>query len=492
MEKFDIFRDITQRTGGDIYIGVVGPVRTGKSTFIRRFLEHLVLPNVTDPNERQRLVDTMPQPAAGRTIMTTEPKFVPEDGVAISLHDNIQMNVRMVDCVGYTVPGALGYEEAGQPRMVLTPWFDYEIPFQEAAEIGTRKVIADHSTLGIVVTTDGSIADIDRLSYADAEERVIAELKELGKPFVILVNSTHPYDHETRELCDQLEHTHDVSCLPVDCLHLGAEDIMTILELVLMEFPVKAVNVTLPDWFEELAPDHWIRGQFEEHLAKTLEKVRRLRDIHGAISELATIELAEAVTLESMNMGTGVAAIKIKVGDDLFLRVLSEQAAVEIKGQKDILHLWKDMVVAKAEYDIVGAALRDARQSGYGLVPPQLSEMVFEDPELIRQSGRYGVRLRASAPSLHFVRADVNTEVTPIIGTEKQCEELVRYLMDKFEDDPKRIWESDIFGKSLHDLVREGIQNKLVQMPGNAQMKLQETLERIINEGGAGLICIII
>ena len=492
MEKFDIFRDITQRTGGDIYIGVVGPVRTGKSTFIRRFLEHLVLPNVTDPNERQRLVDTMPQPAAGRTIMTTEPKFVPEDGVAITLHDNIHMNVRMVDCVGYTVPGALGYEEDGQPRLVLTPWFDYEIPFQDAAEIGTRKVITDHSTLGIVVTTDDSIAELPREAYADAEERVIAELKALEKPFIILVNSTHPYDQATRELCEQLEAEHDVAAVPVDCLNLGAEDINTVLEMALMEFPVRSVNVNLPDWFEELAPDHWLRVGFEEHLGQTLEHVKRLRDIHGALGALSGHELAETVALDSMDMGTGTAVISIKVGGDLFLKVLSEKAGVEVGGERDVLRLWNNYVVAQAEYEVIGDALRDARQAGYGLVPPRMAEMSFEDPELIKQGGRFGVRLRASAPSLHLVRADVHTEVTPIIGTEKQCEELVKYLMEEFEDDPARMWQSDIFGKSLQDLVREGIQNKLVQMPHNAQAKLQETLERIINEGGGGLICIIL
>jgi stage IV sporulation protein A len=492
VERFDIFRDITQRTGGDIYIGVVGPVRTGKSTFIRRFLEHLVLPNVTDPGERQRLVDSMPQPAAGRTIMTTEPKFVPEDGVEIVIPDNIHMNVRMVDCVGYTVPGALGYEEDGLPRMVLTPWFDEEVSFAQAAELGTRKVITDHSTLGIVVTTDGSIADLPRENYLDAERRVVAELRALDKPFVVLVNSTHPFDQSTRELCEQLEASYDVSVLAVDCLRLGAEDIHAVLELALMEFPVRSVNVNLPDWFEELEPGHWLRGQFEQHLTNTLANVRRLRDVHGAVTTLAGHELAEVATLENMNLGTGVASIRIRVSDDLFFRVLTEMARAEVRNKRDILGLWRGYVVAKQEYDIIGDALKDARQSGYGTVAPRLSEMVFEDPELIRQGGRFGVRLRASAPSLHIVRVDVLTEVTPIIGTEKQTEDLVNYLMREFEDDPKRMWQADIFGKSLQGLVREGIQNKLAGMPRHAQQKLQETLERIINEGGAGLICIII
>lgn len=492
MERFDIFRDITQRTGGDVYVGVVGPVRTGKSTFIRRFLEHLVLPKVTDPGERQRLVDSMPQPAAGRTIMTTEPKFVPEDGVEIVIPDNIHMNVRMVDCVGYTVPGAIGYEEDGLPRMVLTPWFEEEVSFAQAAELGTRKVITDHSTLGIVVTTDGSIADLPRQAYLEAERRVIEELRALDKPFVVLVNSTHPLEQSTREICEQLETDYDVSVLAVDCLHLGADDIHAVLELALMEFPVRSVNVNLPDWFEELEPGHWLRSQFEHHLTSTLASVRRLRDVHRAVGALSGHELAEAATLENMHLGSGVASIRILVADDLYFRVLAEMAGTQVQNQRDLLGLWRGYVVAKREYDLIGDALGTARQTGYGMVAPRLSEMRFEDPELIRQGGRFGVRLRASAPSLHIVRVDIETEVTPVIGTEKQTQDLVNYLMREFEDDPKRMWQSDIFGKSLQALVREGIQNKLAGMPRHAQQRLQETLGRIINEGGGGLICIII
>jgi len=492
VERFDVYRDISQRTGGDIYIGVVGPVRTGKSTFIRRFLEHLVLPNVLDPQERQRLVDSMPQPASGRLIMTTEPKFVPEDGVGITLHDNIELNVRMVDCVGYTVPGALGYEEEGQARMVLTPWFDYEIPFQDAAEIGTRKVIAEHSTLGIVVTTDGSITDIPRESYVNAEERVIGELKEIEKPFIILLNSTHPFEHETQELAEQLEAKYDVATIPCDCLHLTPEDISVIVERVLLEFPVRSMNVNLPDWLEELDAGHWLRRQFEEHLEQTMQGVKRLRDIAAALRRLSALDIVETVALKTMNMGTGVAVIDVASKDSLFLRVLSEMADQDVDGDRAILHLWKDYVVAKREYDSIAEGLHDARQTGYGVVQPKFGDMSFEDPELIKQGGRFGVRLRASAPSMHMIRADVFTEVTPIIGTERQCEELVKYLTDQFESDPKRIWQSDIFGKSLHDLVREGIQNKLVGLPENARGKLQETLQRIVNEGSGGLICIII
>jgi stage IV sporulation protein A len=402
------------------------------------------------------------------------------------------MNVRMVDCVGYTVPGALGYEEDGEPRMVLTPWFEYEIPFQEAAEMGTRKVIADHSTLGIVVTTDGSIADLPRDAYVDAEERVIAELKEIQKPFIILVNSVHPYEQETNELCEELEARHDVATVPVDCLNLSAEDISVVLERVLLEFPVKSINVNLPDWLEELDSKHWLREHFEEHLESALQGVHRLRDVAGALRRLGEMDLAQSVVLQSMDMGTGLAAIDLTVKEGLFMQILSELAGQEVEGKKGILHLWKDYVVAKGEYDVIADALHDAKQSGYGLVPPRLVEMSFEDPELIKQGGRFGVRLRASAPSLHLIRADIETELTPIIGTEKQCEELVKYLMSEFEDDPKRIWQSDIFGKSMHDLVREGIQSKLVAMPDNARVKLQETLQRIVNEGSGGLICIII
>lgn len=492
MEKFDIFQDIAERTGGDIYVGVVGPVRTGKSTFIRRFLETLVLPNIKDINERERAKDAMPQGGTGRTIMTTEPKFIPDDGIEIAIRDNLKLRVRLVDCVGYAVAGALGYEEADGPRMVQTPWFEYEIPFQEAAEIGTRKVISDHSTIGLVVTTDGSITDIPRDNYVDAEGRVIRELRDLGKPFIVILNSTHPFARETRELADQLQAQYDVPVLPVDCAQLSQDDIYVIMEQVLYEFPVREVNINLPQWVETLESKHWLRKKFEDAVRETLEGIRRLRDIESAIGRLGSYDFVQDVVLRSMDMGTGVAAIDMDARETLYFQVLEEISGLTIDGKHGLLTLMKELSAAKREWDVVADAMRQVRETGYGMVPPRLVDMSFADPELIKQGNRFGVRLKASAPSLHLIRADIETEITPIIGTEKQCEELVKYLMDRFEEDPKKLWESDIFGKSLHDLVREGIQNKLTEMPENARQKLQETLQRIINEGSGGLICIII
>ncbi|MEW6031388.1 MAG: stage IV sporulation protein A [Bacillota bacterium] len=492
MEKFDIFKDIAERTGGDIYIGVVGPVRTGKSTFIRKFMELLVLPNITDPNERQRTIDELPQGGMGRTIMTTEPKFIPDEGVRITIKESLSLRVRIVDCVGYTVPGAAGYEDEHGARMVNTPWFEESIPFQEAAEIGTRKVISEHSTIGIVVTSDGSFLEIPREDFVNAEERVVRELKEIGKPFVVILNSCHPETKDTLGLAERLEARYDVPVIPVDVTALDEDDVYGVMEQVLYEFPVREVVVNLPRWVEELEAGHWLRAEFEKGVAETVQNIRRLRDVEKAVEALGRYDFVAKATLEAMEMGTGVATVDLEAAEELYWKTIEEITGFPVEGKHDLIRQMKDLVQAKAEYDVIGEALEDVRTVGYGLVPPRFSEMTFEDPELIRQGGRYGVRLRASAPSLHFIRADVETEVTPIIGTERQCEELVKYLLEKFEDDPRKIWESDIFGKSLHDLVREGIENKLYRMPENAQVKIQETLTRIINEGSGGLICILI
>jgi len=492
LEKFDIFKDIAERTGGDIYVGVVGPVRTGKSTFIKRFMELLVLPHIEDEHERQRAIDELPQAAAGRTIMTTEPKFIPEDGVEVSVRENISFRVRMVDCVGYAVDGALGYEEDEGPRMVSTPWFEEDVPFNEAAEVGTRRVIADHSTIGLLVTTDGSIADIERSSYVPAEERVIQELRDIGKPFVIVLNSTNPYDQATLDLSGELEETYDVPVVPVNCLKMTQDDLYLILEQVLYEFPVKEVNVELPGWIEELEAGHWLRGQFESLVGDTVREIRRLRDVDGAVERLASSDMVHEALLKSMDLGSGVATIGIAAREDLFYQILTEMSGEKLEGKKDLLRLTRDLTFVRREYDKIADGIREVRETGYGVVTPAVEDMVFEEPELVRKGGQYGVRLRAQAPSLHFIRADIRTEVTPIIGSEKQSEDLVRHLVDQFEDDPARIWKSDIFGKPIHELLREGIQSKLYRMPENAQQKLQETLTRIVNEGGGGLICIII
>ncbi|MGI6684825.1 MAG: stage IV sporulation protein A [Bacillota bacterium] len=492
MEKFDILRDIAERTGGDIYLGVVGPVRTGKSTFIKRFMELLVLPNIQEFHERERAQDELPQSGAGRTIMTTEPKFIPSEAVEISIRDGIDMRVRLVDCVGYAVPGALGFEEEEGPRMIRTPWFDEEIPFQEAAEIGTRKVIADHSTIGIVVVTDGSITEIPRESYLEAEERVIFELKELNKPFIIVLNSVHPYDPETIALAEALSERYNVSVIPINAYAMEHDDVMRVLQQSLFEFPVTEVNVNLPLWIEELDSSHWLRSQCEENVKNVVQNVRRLRDIDWAVQELNKPEIIASVNLSHMDLGTGVASIEIILQEGLFHRILEEVTGTAIEGDHTLLKLLREYSHANREWNKVAFAVEEARNNGYGVVTPRLDEMTLEEPELIKQGGRFGVKLKASAPSFHLIRANISTEITPLIGTEKQCEELVRYILDEFEDDPQKIWNTNIFGKSLHELVQEGIQSKLYRMPENAQLKLQETLQRIANEGGGGLICIIL
>ena len=492
MEKFDIFKDIAERTGGDIYIGVVGPVRTGKSTFIKRFMELLVLPNIKDPNERQRAIDELPQSSVGRTIMTTEPKFIPEAGIEVTIKENITFRVRMVDCVGYTVEGALGYQEETGPRMVQTPWFDYQVPFQEAAETGTRKVISEHCTIGLEVTTDGTITDIPRHAYVEAEERVIAEIAALGKPYVVVLNSAQPFNQETLDLAADLQAKYDVPVVAVDCLSLIQEDIYLILEQVLYEFPVKEVKVSLPAWVEQLEPKHWLRGRFEAAIGETVQGIKRLRDVEGAVQRLGGYDFVQESILKGMDLGSGVAVIEMSAREGLFLQVLGEICGVTVAAREDLVRLMRELAVAKREYDRVAAGLREVRQTGYGIVLPAVEDMTFEEPEMVRRGNQFGVKLRAHAPSLHFIRADIETEVTPVIGTEKHAEELVRYLMDQFEDEPSRIWQSQIFGHTLHDLLREGLQSKLYHMPENAQQKLQETLTRIVNEGSGGLICIII
>ncbi|MGC7870848.1 stage IV sporulation protein A [Desulfosporosinus sp. SYSU MS00001] len=494
MEKLDIFRDIAERTGGDIYLGVVGPVRTGKSTFIKRFMDLLVLPNIQDAFERERAKDELPQSGTGRMITTTEPKFIPSESVEIVVKDSIHMNVRLVDCVGYGVEGAIGYEaeDGEEPRMMKTSWSDEPMSFQEAAELGTRKVITDHATIGVVITTDGSITDLPREAYLDAEERVIYELRQLGKPFVVLLNTTRPYADNTMELCRDLEEKYSIPVLAVNCLDMTQEDITQILEEVLYEFPVAEVNIDLPKWVEELESTHPVRAAFEDTVRKAIEGVRRLRDIDQALDALTECEYAQDVLLKEMNLGTGVANIEMTAVEGLFKSVLQELTGLEIEGDHSLLRIVQDYSKAKREWDKMSVAIEEVRVNGYGVVTPQLEEMFLEEPELVKQGGHYGIKLKASAPSLHIIRADVTTEITPLIGTEKQAEELVKYILDEFESDPKKVWSSNIFGKSLHDLVREGIQNKLYKMPENAQHKLQDTLQRIVNDGNGGLICIII
>ncbi|MBA4543131.1 MULTISPECIES: stage IV sporulation protein A [Thermoactinomyces] len=492
MEKVDILRDIAERTGGDIYLGVVGAVRTGKSTFIKRFMEQVVIPNIENEADRTRAVDELPHSGAGKTITTIEPKFVPNQAVKIHVDEGLEVNIRLVDCVGYAIEGAKGYEDENGPRMITTPWFEEPIPFQEAAEVGTRKVIQEHSTVGIVITTDGSITDIPRASYEEIEERVVNELKEVGKPFILLLNTTQPYSDSVRELQSELIEKYDIPVLPVSVASMTEEEILGIMKEVLYEFPVHEVNVNLPSWVMVLNEDHWLRQEFENSVRETVKDIKRLRDVDRVVGQFYQYDFIEKAALAGMDMGQGIAEIDLYAPDELYDQVLTEVVGVEIRGKDHLLELMQEFSIAKREYDKVSEALKMVRTTGYGVAAPALEEMSLDEPELIKQGSRFGVRLKATAPSIHMIKVNVTSEFAPIIGSEKQSEELVNYLMRDFEVNPLKIWESDIFGRSLNQIVREGIQAKLSMMPENARYKLQETLERIINEGSGGLIAIIL
>ncbi|MDR3313300.1 MAG: stage IV sporulation protein A [Oscillospiraceae bacterium] len=492
MEERSIYNDIAQRTQGDIYIGVVGPVRTGKSTFIKQFMDTLVLPNIPLAAKRERAQDELPQSASGRTIMTTEPKFIPEEAVEVSLQGNARLKVRMIDCVGYIVPSALGYIEDDQPRMVQTPWYEEEIPFNMAAEIGTRKVISEHSTIGLVITTDGSISEIPREEYAEAEERVIQELQELNKPFVVLLNSVTPEAASVTALASQLSVRYNVPVLPVNCLNLTEWQIKQILSQILFEFPIREVSVNLPNWIVTLEPEHWLRKSIYQSVRTAAEGMRHVRDAASFAAALQGGEHIAAANLGAVSLSEGAAAVEVSVPQELFYRVLAESTGLEISDEHDLLRWLSELSRTKSAYDRIKNALDEVEATGYGIVMPSLEELRLEEPELMRQGGRYGVRLRASAPSLHIMKANITTEVAPIVGSESQSEELVMYLLNEFEENPAAIWESNIFGKSLHELVNEGLHNKLYRMPADARMKFQETIEKVINEGCSGLICIIL
>ncbi|MFC4404345.1 stage IV sporulation protein A [Gracilibacillus xinjiangensis] len=492
MERVDIFKDISKRTNGDIYLGVVGAVRTGKSTFIKKFMEKTVLPNIPNESDRLRAQDELPQSAAGRTIMTTEPKFIPNQAVKLQVEDGLEVNVRLVDCVGYTVKGAQGFEDENGPRMIHTPWYEEPIPFHDAAEIGTRKVIQEHSTMGIVVTTDGSIGDIPREDYLEAENRIVEELKEVGKPFIMIVNSVQPYKQETELLRQELTEKFDIPVLAMSVESMTEHDINNVLREVLYEFPVLEVNVNLPSWVLVLDDNHWLRQNYQQAIEETVKDIKRLRDVDHVIGQFDHFEFIEHAALAGIEMGEGIADIDLHAPNELYDQVLKEIVGEEIRGKDHLLQLMQEFTNAKKEYDQIADALKMVKQTGYGVAAPALQDMALEEPEIIRQGPRFGVRLKAVAPSIHMIKVDVESEFAPIIGTEKQSEELVRYLMQDFEEDPLSIWQSDIFGRSLSSIVREGIQAKLSLMPENARFKLKETLERIINEGSGGLIAIIL
>lgn len=492
MTSTNIYRDIATRTDGDIYIGVVGPVRTGKSTFIKRFMDTLVIPHIDSTFRRDRATDELPQSAAGRTIMTTEPKFIPEQAVTITMEGNAAMNVRMIDCVGYIVPSSLGYIENDMPRMVKTPWFDEEIPFNMAAEIGTRKVIEEHSTIGLVVTTDGSIGEIPREEYEEAEERVISELQAIHKPFVVVLNSVDPLSADTLRMSAELEAKYGAPVCAVNCLEIDEDQIRGILEKILFEFPVREIGIELPRWLTSVDRKHPIRKTIFDAVRDAASDVKKISQVPVMTSALLECEHVDNTRVNSVELGRGAADIVVSIKPDLFYRILTEATGLEVQDESALMAMMLELADVKKRYDKIKNALDEVEATGYGIVMPSLEEMTLEEPEIIKQSGRYGVRLRAQAPSIHMMKADITTEVSPIVGSEKQSEELVSYLLREFEETPEKIWESNIFGTSLYGLVNEGLHNKLYRMPADARMKLKETVERIINEGCSGLICIIV
>lgn len=492
MTERHIYQDIAQRTNGDIYIGVVGPVRTGKSTFIKRFMDTIVIPNITNKSRRDRAIDELPQSAAGRTIMTTEPKFIPEDAVEITLDGNASLRVRTIDCVGYIVPSAIGYIEDDQPRMVKTPWFEEEIPFNMAAEIGTKKVITDHSTIGLVITTDGSISDIPREEYAEAEERVIQELKDINKPFIVLLNSVAPDSPQAVAIAEEIGVKHNIPVVCANCSELDETEIKKILAQILFEFPVKEIKIDMPKWIAGLEKNHWLKSSIYSAIESTARQVRRLREIQLITSSANSCENIEKAEISNIDLGKGTARINITLNNSLFYKVLGEKTGLTIADEGDMLSCIMELAKLKSDFDKIRQAYNDVNETGYGIVMPSMEELSLEEPEIIKQGGKYGIRLRASAPSIHMLKTNITTEVTPIVGSEQQSEELVSFLLKEFTENPIKIWESNIFGKSLHELVNEGLHNKLNRMPVDARNKLKETIERIINEGCNGLICIIL
>ena len=492
MEERNIYQDISRRTGGQIYLGVVGGVRTGKSTFIKRFMDTLVIPNIPDEALRRRAVDELPQSSAGRTIMTTEPKFIPEDSVEIRLEDNVSFKVRMIDCVGYIVPSALGYIEDEQPRMVKTPWYDEEIPFNMAAEIGTQKVITDHSSVGIVVTTDGSITDIPREEYEEAEQRVIKELKDLNKPFIILLNCTDPTSKSSQLLAENLSRKYEIPVAPVNCLELDENEIKRILSQILFEFPVREIGIDIPKWVTSLEKEHWLKSEVFTSIQNCASGIEKIRQIADSCSRLKNCEYITNADITSVDLGRGKARLRVDLDKTLFCKVIGEKTGIDIADESDMLRIIVELTKMRTEYNKIKSAYDDVMETGYGIVMPSMEELTLEEPKIIKQGSKYGIKLRASAPSIHMLRTNITTELTPIVGSEQQSEDLVMFMLNEFEEDPVKIWESNIFGKSLHELVNEGLHNKLHRMPSDARAKINETIERIINDGCNGLICVIL
>jgi len=492
MQAHDLYRDISKRTQGDVYIGVVGPVRTGKSTFITKFMEKLVLPGIENAHIRARTQDELPQSGSGRTVMTTQPAFVPNEAVEVLLPSDIKVRLRLVDSVGYLIDGALGTQEGESLRMVRTPWASEEIPFEKAAEIGTQKVIGEHSTIGLLVTTDGSVTDLPRSSYVPAEKRIVEELKTLRKPFAIILNTREPASSRAQALRRSMEEEYRTPVIAINVNEIEEADIRQIIERILEQFPVVSMVLQTPEWVGALSGEHWLMKSLTETMEASAPQSLRIGEIRSLIERLEENPHMESVVQKSVSHGSGEVYLQANLTEGLFNSILAEQCGTEIKSDAHLLSLMQELVSSKREYDHVAQALRSVRETGYGLVPPLLEEMTLQEPEIMKQGSRFGVKLRASAPSLHLIRVDIQTEVSPVVGTEQQSEEMIRYLMDGFEQDPQKLWNSNLFGKPLSDLVREGLSNKLMHMPADAQLKVQQTLEKIINEGSGGMVCILL
>jgi len=490
MEVFDVYRDIQARTNGEIYLGIVGPVRTGKSTFIKRFMDLLVLPKMDNDHSRERTRDELPQSASGRTIMTTEPKFVPKDAAEIALLDDVKVKVRLIDCVGYMVDGASGHMENEEERKVKTPWFEYEIPFTKAASIGTQKVIHDHATIGIVITTDGSICELKREGYLAAEEKTIKELQALGKPFIVLVNSKKPYSEEAKKVAEELREKYNVTTITVNCEQLREEDIHRIMEKVLFEFPISEIQFYIPKWVEMLSREHKIKSDLTWHMKEILKEMSEIKDVVGGIEKRES-EYIEETKLEQVEMDTGIVKIRMSVPERFYYDTLSDMTGMDISSEYELVRTMKEMSLMKQEYDEVKDAMDSVKMKGYGVVHPKRGEIQMDEPTIIKQGNKYGVKIRSEAPSIHMIRANIETEIAPIVGSEEQANDLVRYIKENGESEGG-VWTTNIFGKSIEDLVTDGMRNKIMAINDESQIKLQDTMQKIVNDSNGGMVCIII
>ena len=487
-----IYDDIARRTGGNIYIGVTGPVRTGKSTFVKRVMEQLVLPNMKDEYARQRAIDELPQSGSGKTIMTAEPKFVPEEAVEICPDETSRFRVRMIDSVGFMVPGAVGAEEDGQPRLVTTPWFDHEIPMTEAAELGTKKVMEDHCTAGLVITTDGSFTELERESYLEAESNAVRAMQATGKPFLVLVNSENPKSAAATELVQEISRRHNVQAMAVNCLSLDQQELTNILKTLLMAFPMTSMACYFPGYLQALDPEHPIKKKLYEALSCAAEKIQTLSQAGKAVASLTELNQVSAATVTDIDLGTGAVTCRLEAPEGLFYQILSEQSGLELREDADLLSTLQKFREMRKNYDHIAAAMDQVRSTGYGIVMPVMEDLKLQTPELIKKGGAYGVRLRASAPSIHLMRADVTTELSPMVGSEQQSQELVSHLLDAYEGDNQVLFDNSIFGKSLYEMISDGLSAKIQSLPDTSRLKLKDALTRIVNEGGNGLICLIV